>query len=447
MNGHWRKPLLTAALIVVSALILWPIAGATAASLAAATAFGVLLVHHLHNLSEFHQWLLAPKLENLPNGSGNWEQLFSYLARMMRRQGQIEVQLQEALTRFQKAGAALPEAVVILDNDNRIGWCNPKAEAYFGLDLARDRGQQVTYLMRQPQFVEYLRQTDFTLPLNLRVSPAGIGDATLSIQMVPYGDRETLLLGRDITRWERLEITRRDFVANVSHELRTPLTVLNGFLETLSDMERPDPEMTARSLLLMSQQCVRMNRLVEDLLTLSRLESSVAPLREETVNVPELVQNLYQDALSLSNGKHEIHLKLADRACVRANADEVRSAFGNLVSNAIRYTPEGGRIELQWTLRGDEGMFSVTDTGIGIETHHIDRLTERFYRIDRSRSRETGGTGLGLAIVKHVLSRHQAHLEIVSEPGEGSVFSAVFPADRMEAAPAVAKPSQAVAVS
>ncbi len=447
MNGHWRKPLLTAAPIVVGALILWPIAGAKAASVAAATATGLLLVHHLHNLSEFHEWLLAPKLENLPNGSGRWEQLFSYLARMMRRQGQIEAQLQEALTRFQKAGAALPEAVVILDKDNRIGWCNPKAEAYFGLDLGRDRGQQITYLMRQPQFVEYLRQADFTLPLNLRVAPAAVGEATLSIQLVPYGDRETLLLGRDITRWERLEITRRDFVANVSHELRTPLTVLNGFLETLSDMERPDPEMTARSLLLMSQQCVRMNRLVEDLLTLSRLESSVAPLREETVNIPELVQHLYQDALSLSNGRHEIHLKLVDRVCVRANADEIRSAFGNLVSNAIRYTPEGGRIELHWALRGNDGVFSVTDTGIGIETHHIDRLTERFYRVDRSRSRETGGTGLGLAIVKHVLSRHQAHLEIASEPGAGSVFSAVFPADRMEAASVPARPAQAMAVS
>lgn len=447
MNEHWRRPLLIAALIVGGALILWPIAGATAAAVIAALAFGAILVHHLHNLSEFHQWLLAPRLENLPNGSGRWEQVFSYLARMMRRQGQIEAQLQEALTRFQKAGAALPEAVVILDNDNRIDWCNPKAEAYFGLDLDRDRGQQVTYLMRQPQFIEYLRQSDFTLPLNLRVTPAGIGEATLSIQMVPYGDRETLLVGRDITRWERLEITRRDFVANVSHELRTPLTVLNGFLETLSDMERPDPEMTSRSLMLMTQQCVRMNRLVEDLLTLSRLESSVAPLREELVNIPELVQHLYQDALSLSNGKHEIILKLAGRACVRANPDEIRSAFGNLVSNAIRYTPEGGRIELHWTLREGEGMFSVTDTGIGIESHHIDRLTERFYRVDRSRSRETGGTGLGLAIVKHVLSRHQAHLEIVSEPGKGSVFSAVFPPDRMESAPAAAKPAPAVATS
>ena len=440
MNGHWRKPLSTTALVGAGALILWPIAGATFALATAAVALAVLLAHHLYNLSAFHRWLLAPRLENLPTGSGLWEQLFSYLARMMRRQAQIEAQLQEALTRFQKAGAALPEAVVILDNDHRIDWCNPKAETYFGLDLDRDRDQQVTYLIRQPTFVEYLRRSDYSLPLNLRVTPAGMtGEAILSIQMVPYGDSETLLLGRDITRWERLETTRRDFVANVSHELRTPLTVLNGFVETLSDMERPDPEMTRRSLLLMSQQCLRMNRLVEDLLTLSRLESSVAPLREETVNVPELVQNLYQDALSLSNGRHEIHLKLTVRSLIRANADEVRSAFGNLVSNAIRYTPEGGKIELHWDMRGDEGMFSVADTGIGIEAHHIDRLTERFYRVDRSRSRETGGTGLGLAIVKHVLSRHQAHLEIVSHPGEGSVFSAVFPAERMEPPAAVAK--------
>ncbi|MCW5625530.1 MAG: phosphate regulon sensor histidine kinase PhoR [Burkholderiales bacterium] len=438
MFEHWRKPLGTVALCLIPVLVVWPIAGLAWAFGIGFAVLALVLIHHLRNLSQFHRWLLAPRQDNLPVGSGLWEHLFSYLSRMLRQQALVEGQLHDRLSRFQSAGAALPEAVVILDADNRIDWCNPKAEAFFSLHAIRDRGQQINYLVRQPQFVDYLQRSDFSAPFNLRLSGIG-GDTILSVQIVPYGDNEKLLLGRDITRWERLETTRRDFVANVSHELRTPLTVLNGFLETLSDMEEPDPEMTQRSLYLMSQQCTRMNRLVEDLLTLSRLESTVSPLREESVHVAELIQHLYQDALALSGNRHEIHLKLESRADLMGNLDEIRSAFGNLVSNAIRYTPDKGRIELRWFVRNGEPVFAVTDTGIGIAPQHIDRLTERFYRVDRSRSRETGGTGLGLAIVKHVLSRHQAHLEIHSEPGQGSTFSAVFPAERLQRA---AQPSR-----
>jgi len=431
VNAHWRKPLLTVAIVAVIALPIWPIAGKTSALSVACVMLAALLTHHLHNLSLFRVWLLDPKTDNVPNGSGSWEQLFSYLYRLVRRQAHTEARLQEALMRFQKAGAAFPEAVILLDAENRIDLCNPKAEAYFGLRAVRDRGQQITYLVRQPQFVDYLHSGDLSMPLNLRVATSSGAETVVSIQIVPYGDSDKLLLGRDITRSERLETMRRDFVANVSHELRTPLTVLNGFLETLTDMEVPDAQMTRRSLQLMTQQCVRMNRLVEDLLTLSRLESAVNPVREEPVDICDLVQHLYQDALALSGGRHDIRLKLETRTDLMGSPDELRSAFGNLVGNAIRYTPDGGRIELRWTLR-DDGfpLFSVVDTGIGVEPHHIDRLTERFYRVDRSRSRETGGTGLGLAIVKHVLSRHHARLEIESEIGAGSTFSAIFLQDQ-----------------
>jgi two-component system phosphate regulon sensor histidine kinase PhoR len=217
----------------------------------------------------------------------------------------------------------------------------------------------------------------------------------------------------------------------VSHELRTPLTVLTGFLETLSDMPEADPQMVDRSIKLMTQQAVRMSRLVEDLLTLSRLESTTAPPREEDVAVTDLLQQLHQDALALSNGRHDIRVRIDIPDGLRGNQEEIRSAFGNLVSNAIRYTPEHGRIEISWTEESGSPVFAVQDTGIGVEPHHIDRLTERFYRVDRGRSREIGGTGLGLAIVKHVLSRHQAHLEIRSEPGKGSTFRAVFPPERL----------------
>jgi len=332
------------------------------------------------------------------------------------------------------AGAALPDAVVILDEDDRIEWCNPRAEEYFGLDLERDRGQQITYLLRQPQFVDHLEAGTNAEPLVLRISRED-GEMMLSVQQVPYGDRQKLILGRDITRWERLETTRRDFVANVSHELRTPLTVVGGFLETLEDMREPDPEMTRRSLQLMMQQTSRMTRLVEDLLTLSRLESTQNPLREEDVHVPELVRALHQDAQVLSADRHRLILKLESGDWLRGNTDELRSAFGNLISNAVRYTPEHGEIEIRWSVLADgQPAFSVRDSGIGIEPQHIDRLTERFYRVDRSRSRETGGTGLGLAIVKHVLVRHQARLDIQSSPGKGSLFSVIFPEARRLAA-------------
>lgn len=445
MNPHWRKPLLILGIVAAIVLPIWPIAGKTAALFVACVVLALLLVQHLYNFSLLHDWLLDPRPDTVPNGTGSWEQLFSYLHRMVRRQGQTEARLQEALLRFQKAGAALPEAVILLDADNRIDQCNPKAEKYFGLRAARDRGQQITYLVRQPQFVDYLQGGDFTTPLNLKLVTSSGSEAILSIQIVAYGDSDKLVLGRDITRWERIETTRRDFVANVSHELRTPLTVLNGFLETLIDMEQPDPVMARRSLELMLQQCLRMNTLVKDLLTLSRLESAVTPLRDDPVNVCDVVQHLYQDALALSGGRHDIRLRLETPVGLRGSAEELRSALGNLVSNAIRYTPDAGRIELHWEMRGAAPVFSVTDTGIGIEAHHIDRLTERFYRVDRSRSRETGGTGLGLAIVKHVLSRHHARLEIRSEPGKGSTFAAWFPPDRAVVIESPDAPSEATA--
>jgi two-component system phosphate regulon sensor histidine kinase PhoR len=326
----------------------------------------------------------------------------------------------------------MPETVVVLDEDNRIQWCNPKAAQYLGLDPARDVGQQVSYLVRQPSFVEYLQRSEFSQPLLLRLSPPGLEEVSLSVQFVPYGEHEKLMMGRDVTRWEKLETTRRDFVANVSHELRTPLTVLNGFLETLLDLREPDPRMMQRSLELMSQQTTRMTRLVEDLLTLSRLENTLHPSKDEPVDVPELCDHLLQEAQALSGGRHDVRLRCESRSGLRGSTDELRSAFGNLVTNAIRYTPAGGQVEMRWFERGNQPVFAVSDTGIGIEPQHIERLTERFYRVDRSRSRETGGTGLGLAIVKHVLQRHQAHLEVRSAPGKGSTFSAVFPAERMQ---------------
>ena len=425
----WGRPLSNVVLIVIAALVSWPILGGRGALLVLSTLLLVLLFHHLFNLSALYRWLQSARAENVPVGSGSWEYVFSHLLRMLKRHQQSEVRLSEALSRFQLAGAALPDAVVILGEGDRIEWCNPKAEDYFGLENERDRGQQITYILRQPQFVKHLASGQVGESLVLPISREQ-GEMVLSVQLVPFGDRQKLLLGRDITRWERLETTRRDFVANVSHELRTPLTVVGGFLETLSDMKKPDPEMTQRSILLMSQQTGRMARLVDDLLTLSRLESTHNPLREEDVNVPDLVKALHQDAMALSAGRHKLRVSLESTDWLKGNTEELRSAFGNMISNAVRYTPESGEVEIRWESRDGHPVFAVRDTGIGIEPQHIDRLTERFYRVDRSRSRETGGTGLGLAIVKHVLNRHQARLDVQSSLGRGSTFSVIFPETR-----------------
>jgi two-component system phosphate regulon sensor histidine kinase PhoR len=429
LKSLWGRPLSTVVLIGIVAFLSWPVLGSTGALLLLSLMLLALLLHHLRNLSMLYHWLQHPQLQTLPTGSGAWEYLSSHMLRLLKRQQRNEVRLTEALSRFQLAGEALPDAVVVLDDGGRIEWCNPKAEEYLGLDNERDRGQQVTYILRQPQFVEYLFSGYAGEPLVLRMPGAG-GERVLALQQVPYGDSRKLILGRDITRWERLETMRRDFVSNVSHELRTPLTVVGGFLEMLDDTETPDPEMAKRSIKLMRQQTRRMTRLIEDLLTLSRLESTQNPLREEDVNVPEMLRALHQDAQALSAGRHRLRLELDSTGWLRGNTDELSSAFGNLIGNAVRYTAEGGEIELRWELRDGYLVFSVRDTGIGIEPQHIDRLTERFYRVDRSRSRETGGTGLGLAIVKHVLNRHQARLDIQSSPGNGSTFSVVFPDTR-----------------
>jgi two-component system phosphate regulon sensor histidine kinase PhoR len=283
--------------------------------------------------------------------------------------------------------------------------------------------------MRQAHFLEFMDAADYSQRLVCK-SPVS-REMILSVQLVPFGEGKKLLVARDITDLERVDAMRRDFIANVSHELRTPLTVVGGFVETLADAPDLPREESRRYYDLMLDHTRRMQRLLDDLLTLSRLESDDHALKDEPVDVPELAQALKTEAESLSRGRHRIELQIESDAWLKGGLQEIRSALGNLVSNAVRYTPEGGSVTLRWREQNGEAVFSVTDTGEGIALEHIPRLTERFYRVDRSRSRETGGTGLGLAIVKHVLTRHGARLDIQSTPGKGSTFSAFFPAHRI----------------
>ncbi len=413
------------------AIICWLISLASEPLYALGTAAVVLLYRYWsqqYQLGCLIRWLEDPLPEKVPHGSGAWDEAFAALYRRFRRQRSSERQLTATLRDFRKAGMALPDGLTILDAQNQVEWCNPNAERHLGLDASRDVGKPVTHIVRHPPFVRLLASEDFSESLTLRSGRAG--DPVLSLLIVPYQQDRKLLISRDVTDRERVETMRRDFVANVSHELRTPLTVIGGFLETIADSDAPNAALILKSVPLMRDQAQRMQHLVEDLLTLSRLETSGRPAREEVGNVPMLTRALYHDALVLSGQRHEVRLHTELEEGIAGAEDELRSAFGNLVSNAVRYTPRGGSIDIRWQLSGRDAVFSVQDTGIGIAPEHLPRLTERFYRVDRGRSREQGGTGLGLAIAKHVANRHGAELEILSQQGEGSCFRIRFPASR-----------------
>ena len=386
-----------------------------------------LLIRHLWRLRLLHRWLHRPHNGPVPECEGMWGDVFEALYRRDRDSARREHELALTLARFRETVQAFPDGVIVLDAGNQIVWGNVAAESHFGLSFAADAGQPITNLVRQPDFVAYLATGDFTQRLKVR-SPRG--DTLLSVTVIPYGESQKLLHSRDVTQAERVEAVRRDFVANVSHELRTPLTVLVGFLETVRELKL-DPSQRRDYFNLMETQSRRMQRIVEDLLTLSTLESAPPPPMDERIAIAPLLERMRAETEALSGGRHRIIVEAHGAFDLLGTESEVASAWSNLASNAVRYTPAGGEVRLSWEASAGGASFTVADTGIGIEPEHIPRLTERFYRVDRSRSRETGGTGLGLAIVKHALTRHDATLEIESTPGAGSRFIVRFPAQRL----------------
>ena len=428
--GFWWRPLGVLASVMLVALILWANSGWVAALgfLTGIQAF--VMLRRLWQEYRLARWLESPDEVDPPDATGTWGDIFYRLDKLQRRQRASRSELTTALEQFEHAAQAVPDGMVILNSSDQIEWCNPASRKYMGLDCDRDRGQFIRYLLRQANFLDFLDAADYSQRLVCK-SPIN-RELTLSLQLVPFGASQKLLVARDITDLERVDAMRRDFIANVSHELRTPLTVVGGFVETLADASDLPASESRRYFDLMLDHTRRMQHLLDDLLTLSRLESDDHSLKDEPINVQELAQALKSDAESLSRSRHQIKLRLDSSAGIKGNMQEIRSALGNLVSNAVRYTPDGGEITLAWREQNGEGIFSVTDTGEGIAAEHIPRLTERFYRVDRSRSRETGGTGLGLAIVKHVLTRHGARLDIQSIPGKGSTFAVVIPAQRVQ---------------
>ncbi|OGB33154.1 MAG: phosphate regulon sensor histidine kinase PhoR [Burkholderiales bacterium RIFCSPLOWO2_12_FULL_61_40] len=382
------------------------------------------------------RWLRKGETDSVALGSGLWGEVSDRIRRLVRAHDRLAVESEGRLQDFLAALQASPNGVVLLDSQGRIEWFNQTAATHFGFDARRDMLQHFGNLVRDPGFAAYWGARDFRHDV---VMPGRNNSSSkpvkLSVHLHSYGEGRSLLLSRDITAVEQAEAMRRDFVANVSHEIRTPLTVLAGFVETLQSLPLNDEE-RQRYLGLMSQQAQRMQTLVTDLLMLSRLEGSPLPPTQEWISVGTLMAQCQQDAHDLSSVlwtcPQDMGFAVEGECEVSGSSTELLSAMSNLVGNAIRYTPADKTIRVSWKAMPEGGArFSVQDTGPGIAPEHIARLTERFYRVDRSRSRDTGGTGLGLAIVKHVAQRHGAELGITSTPGKGSIFSITFPAQRI----------------
>ncbi len=406
--------------------------GPISAITAAICVLAVPLIYSYINLARLRKFTVADAVESMPLPSGYWEEIFFRLQRLVRNLKQQIQSIEKQHNRFIEAFQASPNGIVMLDDQDQIEWCNAIAEHFFGLNFKRDALQRINFLIRRPEFIQYLYKRQFEEPLLLERMGRG-ANLSLMLQSFPFGDQRHLLLVQDVTDLQKADAMRRDFVANVSHEMRTPITVLMGFLETMQSLDLDKAQQNQYFEMMMSQ-AQRMKSLVEDLLTLANLEANTLPAPMQLINIPTLMALLKNDAEALSQGHHAFNFEVSSPSNLMGEEREILSAFGNLVSNAIRYSPDIGSISANWRLNeGGEGEFSVTDTGPGIASEHLSRLTERFYRVDRSRSRDTGGTGLGLAIVKHIANRHQAQLIIESTPGKGSTFILRFPKDRIVA--------------
>ncbi|EGQ8482756.1 phosphate regulon sensor histidine kinase PhoR [Vibrio parahaemolyticus] len=384
------------------------------------------LVWHLHNQVRLSSWLWDEKRLTPPSGSGNWESLFNGLYRLQQRQRRKRKELTNLIRRFRNGAESLPDAVVVFRAEGNIVWCNRLAQHLLGFHWPEDSGQPISNLIRTPDFIKYLNKKDFSEPLEMR-SPLNV-ERMLELRIVPYTEGEHLMVVRDVSQLKQLEGMRRNFFANVSHELRTPMTVLQGYLEMTEDPDMIVGPMWTKAHGVMTEQLNRMNSLVNQLLTLSKIEAAPMHELEDVVNVPAMLEVLEKEAISLSgDDQHKLTFDVDTSLRVLGDDDQLRSAISNLVYNAVKYTPPGANIHVRWYQTAQGACLEVEDSGDGIEPQHLHRLTERFYRVDKARSRDTGGSGLGLAIVKHALSHHDSHLEIQSEVGVGSKFSFVLP--------------------
>jgi len=423
MNQSWSNEIWRFIGFALIGLLLGMITGQYAWSLLASTL--VYLIQHLYHLNRLDQWLQG-KRSGIPESShGAWSDIYYNLYRLQQRNRRRKKSLASMVKRFRQSTNALPDAAVVLDAEGNIENWNKKAAELLKLKKPQDIQHPISNYLRHPQFIQYLNRGDFDESLQI-TSPFD-DQIHLSLTIVPYGNHQQLLMVKDVTRMHALEQMRQDFIANVSHELRTPLTVISGYLEALQDEDDEWIDANRNLFNSMSQQTMRMQNIVTDLLLLSRLETEQGEHLKQYVDAPAMLGMIAEDANMLSNGQHKIDMDVDQTLCLNANREEIVSAFSNLIYNAVKYTPAGGEINVRWYADEKGAHFEVSDTGNGIAPHHIPRLTERFYRVDVGRSRESGGTGLGLAIVKHVLNRHHARMRVDSKLGKGSCFHCTFP--------------------
>lgn len=389
----------------------------------------LFVIYQLYSLYRLFRWVENSDDQEPPELSGVWAAILYNITRIQSSENRSRKTLMGVISRAQESVAAMEEAVVLIDANSLIEWWNPAAEKILGLKSG-DQGRNILFFCRAPEFVRYYQQGNYSqeIKLNSWVNEAHY----LQCKLTRFGKNDRLLVAYDVTRVHKLEMMRKDFVDNVSHELRTPLTVLSGYLETFIDQDDLNPRWR-RGFEQMRQQTMRMTHIVNDLLLLSRLENTSEPTHHKVIDMPHLLHKIFDDAQAYNTEfKHELHLETESFRNLRGGEQELTSAFTNLITNAIKYTPKkGGVITVRWFDNGEISCFSVTDNGPGIDSHHLPRLTERFYRIDSDRSRDTGGTGLGLAIVKHVMLQHDGYLEITSSRGKGSTFMCCFPPERL----------------
>jgi len=416
----WKRLCFELVLCCIPALILGAVFGYLPWFLLAAITG--LLIWHFWNLLRLSWWLWVDRSMTPPPGSGSWEPLLYGLHQMQMRNKKRRRELGNLIKRFRSGAESLPDAVVLTPEEGAMFWCNGLAQQLLGLRWPDDNGQNILNLLRYPEFAQYLKKRDFTRPHNLVMN----NGRHLEIRVMSYSDKQWLMVARDVTQMHQLEGARRNFFANVSHELRTPLTVLQGYLEMMQE-QTLEGAPREKALQTMREQTQRMEGLVKQLLTLSRIEAAPTLALNETIDVPMMLRMLEREAQTLSQQQHQLTFEVDNTLKVRGSTDEMRSAISNLVYNAVNHTPAGTNITVRWQHVPTGAEFSVEDDGPGIGPEHIPRLTERFYRVDKARSRQTGGSGLGLAIVKHAINHHDSRLDIVSTPGKSTRFSFVIP--------------------
>ncbi|MCB1648401.1 MAG: phosphate regulon sensor histidine kinase PhoR [Pseudomonadales bacterium] len=435
MLREWRSELNRLLLLIAGASLLGLIVGKpTLFILFAALFYLSRMMFQLYRLNRWLENLPDASQDEPPEASGIWGSIFDGIYRLQRRERQAVSHLKSILDKAQESSAALEMAVVMINHRGNLEWWNKAAETLLGFRTGQDKHQGVTNLLREPRFFEYFESRKYAEPLRI---PSPIHkNLILEFQITLFGEGERLMLVRDVSQMHKLESMRKDFVGNVSHELRTPITVINGYLETLLDHKDTVAPRWVKPLEQMHQQSQRMENIVRDLLTLSRLETKSLPKEQDRIDLNALLREIKSEAeQAFAQKSHQFELKSEPELYLKGSINELYSALSNLVFNAAKYTPNGGEITLASRQHSAGLDVEVIDNGVGIAEQHIPRLTERFYRVDESRSTDTGGTGLGLAIVKHVLARHGGSLEIYSKPEKGSRFVCHFPKERLLPAP------------